>query len=135
VPFAHCRRISLPGADLIMGSADELADNDVSRDPYFTVAVVGPGKPSGPRVDESERRSRRFRTRTMTMAAVLAAVWLGVLLDPQVDPLVAFLLGGVGVTLAVMAVAMGLGLLGFGLFAAADKLLGVIRRASRWPDE
>ncbi|HKI20056.1 MAG TPA: hypothetical protein VKA15_19360 [Isosphaeraceae bacterium] len=118
-----------------MSSADELAGNDVSRDPYFTAAVVDPGKPSGPRVGESERRSRQFRTRTMMMAVVLAAVWLGVLLDPQVDPLVAFLLGGFGVTLAVMGAAMGLGLLGFGLFAAVDRLLGVFRRASRWPDE
>ncbi len=118
-----------------MSSADELAGNDVSRDPYFTAAVVDPGKPSGPRVGESERRSRRFRTRTMMMTVALATVWLGVLLDPQIGPLVALLLGGFGVSLAVMGVAMGLGLLGFGMFAAADRLLGVIRRASRWPDE
>jgi hypothetical protein len=118
-----------------MSSADELAGNDVSRDPYFTAVVVGPGKPLGPRVGESERRSRQFRMRTMIMAIVLAAVWLGVLLDPQVGPLVAFFLGGFGITLAVMVAAMGLGFLGFGLFAAADRLLSVIRRASRWPDE
>jgi hypothetical protein len=126
----------LPKSDLIMSSADELAGNDVSRDPYFTDAVVGPDKPPGPRVGESKRRRWWFRgTRTTMMAVVLAAVWLGVLLDPQVGPLVAFLLGGFGVTLAVMGVAMGLGLLGFGLCAATDRLLGVIRRASRWPDE
>ena len=34
-----------------------------------------------------------------------------------------------------MGAAMGLGLVGFGLFAAVDRLLGVIRRASHWPDE
>ena len=118
-----------------MSSADELAGNDVSRDPYFTAAVVDPGKPSGPRSGESEWRRRRFRTRTMLIAVVLAAVWLGVLLDPQVGPLVAFLLAGFGVSLAVMGVAMGLGLLGLGLFAAADRLLCVIRRASRRPDQ
>ena len=79
--------------------------------------------------------SRWSSTACAMMAVVLAAVWLGVLLDPQVGPLVAFLLGGFGVTLAVMGVAMGLGLLGFGLCAATDRLLGVIRRASHWPDE
>jgi hypothetical protein len=119
-----------------MSSADELAGDDVSRDPYFSAAVVDPGKPSGPRVGKSERpRSWQFRTRTMMMAIVLAAVWLEVLLDAQIGPLVVFLLVGFGVTLAVMGVAMGLGLLGFGLLTAADRLLGAIRRAARWPDE
>jgi hypothetical protein len=118
-----------------MSSADEQAGNDVSRDPYFTASVVDPCKPSGPQVGESVRRSRRFRTRTMLIAIVLAAVWMGVLLDPHVELLVAFLLGGVGIALALMGAAMGLGLVGFGLFAAVDRLLGVFRRASHWPDE
>jgi hypothetical protein len=117
-----------------MKSADEFAQSDVSRDPYFTAVLVGPAKCSGPLVGESKRRGRQFRMRTTMMAIVLAAVWLGVLLDPQVGLLVAFLLGGFGAALALMAAAMGLGLLGFGLFAAADRLLGVIRRASQWPD-
>jgi hypothetical protein len=69
------------------------------------------------------------------MAIVVATVWLGILLDPQIGPVVMLLLGGFGIALAVLAAAMGLGLLGFGLFAAADRLLTMIRRASRWPDE
>jgi hypothetical protein len=118
-----------------MSSADEQAGNDVSRDPYFTAGVVDPCKPSGPRLGESRWRSRRFRTRTMLIAVVLAAVWIRVLLDPHVELLVAFLLGGVGIALALMGAAMGLGLVGFGLFAAVDRLLGVFRRAAHWPDE
>lgn len=118
-----------------MSSADELAGNDVSRDPYFTAAVTGPGKPSGLRVGESARRRRQFRMRTMMMTVVVAAVWLGVLFDPHVGALVAFLLGAFGIGLAVMGAAMGLGLLGFGLCAAGDRMLGAIRRASRWPEE
>jgi hypothetical protein len=125
----------LPEGDLIMSSADELSGNDVSRDPYFTDAVTGPLKPSGPRVGKLERRSRQFRMRTRMMAVVVAAVWVGVLFDPQVGALVAFLLGAFGIGLAVMGAAMGLGLLGFGLCAAGDRLLGAIRRASHWPDE
>jgi hypothetical protein len=65
----------------------------------------------------------------------LAAIWMGLLPDPQVGPLVLLLMGAFGITLAVMGVAMGLGLLGFGLCAACDRAVGWLRRASRWPEE
>ncbi len=70
------------------------------------------------------------------MASVmLLAVWLVVLLDPQIGPLVVLFLGAFAAALAVMGVAMGLGLLGIGLFAAIERSLDWIRRTSRWPDE
>ena len=60
---------------------------------------------------------------------------MGVLLDPRVGPLVLLVVGAFGITLAVMGVAMGLGLLGFGLCSTCDRIVGWLLRASRWPDE
>ena len=80
-------------------------------------------------------RRRQFRTRSLMLLIVLAAVWMGILLDPQVGPLVLLLVGAFGITLAVMGVAMGLGLLGFGLCTACDWMVAWLRRASRWPNE
>ena len=65
----------------------------------------------------------------------MAAVWLVVLRDPRIGPLVVFLLGAFGAALALMGAAMGLGFLGFGLFAALERAIGWIGRVSRWPDE
>jgi hypothetical protein len=93
-----------------------------------------------PMVDEVDTarqgwlRRRRFRTRTLLLIIALMVVWMGVLLDPQVGPLV-LLLGAFGITLAVMGVAMGLGLVGFGLCSACDWAVGWLRRASEWPNE
>jgi hypothetical protein len=119
-----------------MSSENKQLGDDVGRDPYFTAYVVGLAKPSRARADESVRRTRQFGSRTKFMAILVAGVWIGIfLLDPQAELLVACLAGGVGVGLTVMGAAMGLGFLGFGLFAAADRLLGAIRHASHWPDE
>src|SRR5689334_5962224 len=49
---------------------------------------------------------------------VLAAVWFGLLLDPMLGPILLSLLLALGATLAVLIGAMGLGCVGFGLFAA-----------------
>jgi len=61
----------------------------------------------------------------------IAAVWMRVLLDPQISLLVLLLLGAFGITFAVIGVAMGLGLVGFGLCAACDWMVVWLRRASR----
>jgi len=78
---------------------------------------------------------RRFRIRSLMLVIALTAVWMGVLLDPHVGPLVLLLIGAFGIALAVMGVAMGLGLLGFGLCTACDQAVAWLRRASRWPNE
>jgi hypothetical protein len=65
----------------------------------------------------------------------LAAVWFGVLVDPQIGLLAFYIVGAFGVALAVMIIAMGLGVLGFGIFAVGDRLTGWVRRASQWPEE
>jgi hypothetical protein len=109
-------------------------DDDAARDPYFNAADPGPGK-SDSRAGDPERLRRRFRRRIVLLAAALGAAWIGVLHGPQVGPLVLWVLGSLGITLAVMAAAMGLGLLGFGLFAAGGRVAGWLRRAARWPDE
>jgi len=94
--------------------------------------------PTVDKVDNAHRgrlRRQRFRIRSSMLVIALTAVWMGVLLDPRVSPLVLLLLGAFGIALAVMGVAMGLGLLGFGLCTACDWAVGWLRRASHWPDE
>jgi 1,4-dihydroxy-2-naphthoate octaprenyltransferase len=81
------------------------------------------------------RLGRRFETRSVLLAVVLAVVWIEVLLDPQAAWLVLILLGGLGIALGLMGAAMGLGFLGFGLCMAGDRVMGWLRRASQWPDE
>jgi hypothetical protein len=96
---------------------------------------------SPPQVNEANdaqqgsRPRRRMRTRSLILAVAVAAVWMGIVRDPQVGPLVLLLSGALGLALALMGVAMGLGLLGFGLCSACDRALGWLRRASQWPDE
>jgi hypothetical protein len=117
-----------------MNPAPDLAGYDASRDPDFATADVG-SKKSGPGASDSQRRRRQFRMRTLMLAVALAAVWMGVLLDPSIGPLVLGILAAFGFTLALMGAAMGLGLLGLGLCSAGDRVVGWLRRASRWPDE
>jgi hypothetical protein len=78
---------------------------------------------------------RQFRTRSLVLLIILAAVWLIVLVDPHIGPLALYVVGAFGVALAVMAVAMGLGFLGFGIFAVSDWLVRWIHRTSQWPEQ
>ena len=78
---------------------------------------------------------RQFGTRSLILLIALAAVWFGVLVDPQIGPLALYIVGAFGVALAVMAMAMSLGFLGFGIFAVGDRLVGWVRRASQWPED
>jgi hypothetical protein len=78
-------------------------------------------------------RRRQFRRMSLILLIALIAVWLGVLVDPQIGLLMVYVMGAFGVALTVMA--MGLGFLGFGIFAAGDRLAGWVRRASQWPEE
>ncbi len=118
-----------------MNPATRPTDDDPGRDPYFRAEHVGPDKArSGGQAHRPERRRRRFRARTILLIAALVSAWSVVLVDPNIGPLVRFALGAFGMTLGVMGAAMGLGLLGFGLFAAGDRIIGWFRRGSTWPD-
>jgi hypothetical protein len=94
--------------------------------------------PVGEKLSETrpgERRQRPVRTRSLILLSTLVVVWCAVLVDPQIGPLALHVVGAFGVALAVMAMAMGLGFLGFGIFAVGDRLAGWFRRASQWPEE
>ncbi|QEH38067.1 hypothetical protein OJF2_66650 [Aquisphaera giovannonii] len=73
--------------------------------------------------------------RTWSLLIVVAALWMGLLFNPAVGPLVLGTLMAFSLALSVLACAMALGLLGTGLFAAGDLLLGWLRRGSRWPED
>ena len=86
-------------------------------------------------IQQRRRPRSRFPSRAVVLIAVLAVVWIEVVLDAQVAGLVLILLGGIGIALGVMAAAIGLGFLGFGLCMAGDWVIGWLRRAQEWPDE
>jgi hypothetical protein len=116
-----------------MNPAHGLAGDDAGGDPYFHAWDVGPDK-AGPRGGDPQRRRRQFRTRTLMLIVALAAVWMGVLLDPNVGPIVLMALAAFGLTLGLMGTAIVLGILGFGLCTAGGRAWGWLRSASRWPD-
>ncbi len=69
------------------------------------------------------------------LVVALAAIWLWVLLDPFIGPWVLAVLTWIVGTLALVGAAMALGLLGFGLCTAGDRIIGWLRRAASWPEE
>ncbi|WP_165230461.1 hypothetical protein [Aquisphaera insulae] len=73
--------------------------------------------------------------RTWSLLIVLATLWMGLLFNPAIGPLLMGALMAFSLALSVLACAMALGMLGTGLFAVGDILLGWLRRSSRWPEE
>jgi hypothetical protein len=71
----------------------------------------------------------------MMLAVALVALRMWVLLDPFIGPLVLAVLMWIGGPMAVVATAMGLGLLGFGLSTAGERAIGWLRRTASWPEE
>ena len=72
--------------------------------------------------------------RIWVVSLVLLAIWLGLLLDPMAGPLILCILMAFGLTLALIVGTMGLGIMGFGLFAAGDHVIAWLRQGSRWPE-
>ena len=113
---------------------------DPWHDPDFSPRQVGRkferGSTSGGSWNDQggRQRSRRFRVRTWVVSLVLLALWLGLLLDPMVGPLILGVLMAFGLTLALIVGTMGLGIMGFGLFAAGDHVIAWLRQGSRWPE-
>jgi hypothetical protein len=102
-------------------------------DPYFQATDVGPLK--GPTDPRSTRGRRPDRGRMAVLVVALAIVWLGILFDPRIGPLVLVALTAFGAVVGLFGAMMGLGLLGFGLCAAGDRLVGWLRRGARWPEK
>lgn len=86
------------------------------------------------RTADRERRRCQVRLQGLLVAIALAALAFGFLRLPGVAGVVVLLLGAVGITLLVMLGAMALGLLGFGLFALFDRIIGGARDPGAWPD-
>ena len=89
-------------------------------------------EPRATRLEEAGRSVVRFRAPTLMMAVAVAGVWLGMLALPGVGPLIGVLLLGLLGVLAILAAAMGLGWIGFRLFAAFDRLACWSTRSPEW---
>ncbi len=117
-----------------MDTTTRPAGDDVGCDPYFQPSDVGPAKASASTSDEA-RGHRPYRRRIRVLVAVLAIVWIGVLIDPHMGPSVLFVLAAFGAVIGLFGAAMGLGLIGFGLCSAGDRVVTWLRRGARWPEE
>jgi len=85
--------------------------------------------------NQSGRKKLRGRWRTRSLLIAFLVIWLELLLDPTVGRMLWDVALWFGITLAILALAMGLGLIGSGLFAVGDRLLAWLRAGSRWPDD
>src|SRR5262249_44400699 len=102
---------------------------------YFQTTDVGPAKEPMLPASGGGRGRRIYRRRVAMLGAVLAVVWLGVLLDPRLGPLVLMVAAGFGAGVGLFGGAVGLGLVGFGLCTAGDRFVAWLRRGARWPEE
>ncbi len=66
------------------------------------------------------RRPFQYRIRTLSVAVVVLAVWLGLALDPNTRPLVLGLFGVILFGVGFLLAAVVLGALGCGLFAVGE---------------
>ena len=80
------------------------------------------------------RRRRQYRVRTLSLAIPVAAVWIGMMLDPILGPMVAGVLGRLAVGAGIMLGAWLLGAFGLALLAVGDRALAWVRCVSRWPE-
>jgi hypothetical protein len=123
-----------------MNQEIELESPDPWNDPEFTQrqrtkAGADPASSLSWSNIRALHQVRQFQERAWVLGLILAVVWLGLLLDPMVRPLVLGVLMALALTLGVLVGAMGLGLLGSGLFAVGDRVVAWFRQGSRWPDE
>ena len=119
----------------IMDTATRPAGDDAGDDPYFQASDVGPAKASAASASDDARGRRPYRRRMTVLLAVLAIVWFGVLIDPHIGPSVLFVLAAFGAVIGLFGAAMALGLIGFGLCSAGDRVVTWLRRGARWPEE
>ena len=117
-------------------------DRDAGNDPEFSTRwATGEqcGNSSSPQSAEISQAGRkpllRGRWRTRSILIALLVVWMGLLLDRTVGRMFWDAALGLAITLTVLALAMGLGLVGSGLFAVGDRVLAWLKAGSRWPDD
>jgi hypothetical protein len=101
---------------------------DASNDPEFSPRGIVGRK-------QSRRNELRARWRIRSLLIAFLVIWAVLLLDPMVGRVLWNVALGFATTLAVLAMAIGLGLMGSGLFAVGDRLLTWLRACSQWPDD
>jgi hypothetical protein len=66
---------------------------------------------------------------------LLVMVWLCLVFDPLVGPLLLGIMASIALTLGLMIGAMALGTMGFGLFAIGDRFIAWCQQSRKWPSE
>ncbi|MFO0891364.1 MAG: hypothetical protein U0790_19750 [Isosphaeraceae bacterium] len=111
------------------------------QDPEFA-PFPGPGHPReakgapGDRAGHpAEAAARRVYTRRISVLWIgLAVLFVLFLYDRVIGSMIVLTLTGIALSLAVLAGAMALGMVGTGLFAIGDRLFAWLKRSSQWPE-
>lgn len=115
--------------------SNALIGSDSRDDPAFAPEGGSSSRRKALSSNEIDAPRRRIGARAMVLAVALAAVWGEVLFDATVRTLILGMGVAIGCTLGLMAAAMALGMVGFGLFALFDRVSVWMTRATHWPDE
>lgn len=121
-----------------MNEESSSAFTDPRLDPEFSADLPLPRKARGSAGADStggmrDRRRRGFGPAGI-LSLLLAGLFLDFLFDPMLGPMMLALAADIGLALGVMAGAMALGTIGFGLFAAGDRVIAWLRRSAQWPE-
>lgn len=77
----------------------------------------------------------KMRRRILVMTAIVAAIWIFIAFDPFFQGPIVVAVFGFGATLAIAAVAILLGGVGFAIFAGFDRVAARIRKLGAWPED
>ena len=84
---------------------------------------------------KADVRLDRQRRLAVLLAVLGGSIGFALLIDPELGLLGFFLVLAAGGTFVILAAALALAWLGFGLFALGDRVVGWVRRATTWPKE
>ncbi len=86
-------------------------------------------------VEARRQRVLGYRIRVMTLGLIVAGVWLVMLVDPGVGPMLWTAVGAFGLTVVGFVAMLGLVWVGFRIFDLGDWLVGVVRRLGSWEEQ
>lgn len=85
-------------------------------------------------MEARRQRVLGYRIRVMTLGLIVTAVWLVMLVDPGIGPMLWTAVGAFGLVLIGFVAMLGLVWVGFQVFAAGDWVLAYLKRLGSWDD-
>jgi hypothetical protein len=87
-----------------------------------------------PRSANRVRSGAQFQIKTLMIGVFISAIWLTLLRDVGMRTMMVVIAVSLGLMLTLIVALLGLGWLGFLVFAAVDWIVTGLKRAWRWED-